>query len=360
MYLLSDASKWVTGSEFIIDGGIQYDNNDKSLYKYIEYYLPDAVLDNNTINALFPDWSIEKISSKTGIYQRHLAADDEFSSDMAIKVSEKLIKNNNIDRSEIDFILLCTQSPDYLLPTTACIVQDRLNIPKTAGALDFNLGCSGYIYGLALAKGLITAGIAKNILFITSETYSKYIHPKDKSNRTIFGDAASATIISNSGFCEISEFDLGTDGSGAGNLIVKEGGARYPQRNKVESVDDFGNYRDTSCLFMNGPEIFSFTSSSVPQLIDNTLLKNGLLLSEVDLYIFHQANQFMLKHLMKKIGIDEEKFYIFLESCGNTVSSTIPIALKNAINENKIKPGANVLIAGFGVGYSWGGTILKF
>ena len=332
----------------------------KAYIKYLEYYLPEKVLTNEVINELFPDWSIEKISSKTGIYKRHISEDDEFVSDMAVTVSEQLIAKNNINRSEIDFILVCTQSPDYLLPTTACIIQDRLGISKSAGALDFNLGCSGYVYGLALAKGLIAAGIAKNILFITSETYSKYINEKDKSNRTIFGDASSASLISTSGICEIGDFDLGTDGSGSKNLIVKEGGSKHPIKNYSQSEDSFGNISDSSSLHMNGPEIFAFTSSAVPELISNTLLKNCIQLEDVDLHIFHQANSFMLKHLMKKIKIEESKFYIFLEDCGNTVSSSIPIALYNAIQRNLIKKGNKVLVAGFGVGYSWGGTILRF
>ncbi|TCC94600.1 ketoacyl-ACP synthase III [Pedobacter frigiditerrae] len=332
----------------------------KAYIKCIEYYLPADVLDNTQISVDFPDWSVDKISAKTGIYERHIADKEEFTSDMAVTVSKKLFENNNINRADVDFILLCTQSPDYILPTTACIVQDRLGMNKTVGALDFNLGCSGYVYGLALAKGLIAARIARNILLITSETYTKFIHKGDKSNRTIFGDGASATIISTDGICEIGDFDLGTDGAGAQNLIIKNGGARNPLREEKETIDEYGNVLNPSYLYMNGPEIFSFTSSAVPSLIDNVLFKNVLKLETIDLYVFHQANQFMLNHLRKKIGIDESKFYLFLKECGNTVSSTIPIALKNAMIDNRINKGTNVLIAGFGVGYSWGGTVLRF
>ena len=155
--------------------------------KAITYYLPSKRYTNEDINNEHPDWAIDKIMSKTGIKNRYISANDEFVSDMAITVSRKLFKEYSILPNSIDFILLCTQSPDYILPTTACIIQDKLGVPKSAGALDFNLGCSGYVYGLALAKGLICAGIAKNILFITSETYSKHISPNDKSNKTIFG-----------------------------------------------------------------------------------------------------------------------------------------------------------------------------
>jgi 3-oxoacyl-[acyl-carrier-protein] synthase-3 len=318
------------------------------------------VLTNHAINDEFPEWSVEKISAKTGIYNRHIADTDEFSSDMAIKAAELLFEEHGIGPSSIDFILFCTQSPDYFLPTTACALQSKLGIPTTAGALDFNLGCSGYVYGLALAKGLVMGGIAKNILLITSETYSKFIHPKDKSNKTIFGDAAAATLITrDDGFAEILEFDLGTDGSGAENLIVKRGGIKFPKHatETGDVADEFGNITNQNNLYMNGTEIFNFTSAAVPQLVSNVLEKNRLEGSAIDLYLFHQANKYMLNHLRKKIKIEESKFYYFLEDCGNTVSSTIPIALHNAQREGLLA--GNVLLAGFGVGYSWGGCVLK-
>ena len=256
--------------------------------KAITYYLPSKKYTNEDINNEHPDWAIDKIMSKTGIKNRYISANDEFVSDMAIAVSRKLFKEFSILPNTIDFILLCTQSPDYILPTTACIIQDKLGVPKSAGALDFNLGCSGYVYGLALAKGLICAGIAKNILFITSETYSKHISPNDKSNKTIFGDGASATLISNFGFAKIMDFSLGTDGSGASNLIVKDGGSRFPRKNENQSNDNISSF-----LYMNGPEIFTFTSNSVPKLIEDTLFKNNLLTEDIDLFIFHQANKFI-------------------------------------------------------------------
>lgn len=334
----------------------------KATIKAIAYYLPEEKLDNATLNTLFPEWSVDKISGKTGIFQRHISAKDEFVSDMAIKASQKLFEENSISPGSIDFILLCTQSPDYFLPTTACIVQDALGIPTSAGALDFNLGCSGYVYGLAMAKGLVMAGIAKNILLITSETYSKFIHPKDKSNRTIFGDAASATLITNGdGFATILDFELGTDGKGAKNLIVKKGAVRFPAGdNEEDYVDEFDNVRNDKNLFMNGAEIFNFTSGAVPGLVKATIEKNSLTTEDIDVYIFHQANKYMLNHLRKKLDIPEEKFYYFLSNCGNTVSSTIPIALKEAVQAGGVTKGNKVLLAGFGVGYSWGGAVLSF
>jgi 3-oxoacyl-[acyl-carrier-protein] synthase III len=326
----------------------------KAYIKAVSYYLPDKKLTNQELSEYYPEWSVSKIEAKTGIKTRRIASDSEFASDMAINASNLLFKEHNIDKNSIDFILLCTQSPDYFLPTTACIVQEKLKLRKEIGALDFNLGCSGYIYGLALAKGLIISNIAKNILLITSETYSKYIESSDRVNRTIFGDAASATIISNDGIAEILEFDLGTDGSGANNLIVKDGGSRF--RNIFH--DSGNNQKKHSSLYMNGPEVFTFTVSHVPDLIRKVTEKNCLTDNLINLYILHQANKYMLDFLKKIINIPNDKFFLFLEDIGNTVSSTIPIALIEAIKIKKAK--GNVLLAGFGVGYSWGAVVIKF
>jgi len=334
----------------------------KANIKAISYYLPESILSNELINQEFPEWEIEKISSKTGINSRHISADDEFSSDMAVKAANRLFEEHNIDKSTIDFLLFCTQSPDYFLPTTACIIQERLGLNTSIGALDFNLGCSGFVYGLSLAKGLISGGMAKNVLLITAETYSKFIHPKDKSNKTIFGDAGAATLItSEKGFCELDNFVFGTDGKGAENLIVKQGDLRYPVSSENEDIsDEFGNVRNDKNLYMNGTEIFNFTGEFVPQLTNSILEKSNLSKEDVDLFIFHQANKYMLNHLRKKIKIDEEKFFIAMEDCGNTVSSTIPIALYEAQKQEKLTAVNNVILAGFGVGYSWAACNLIF
>jgi 3-oxoacyl-[acyl-carrier-protein] synthase-3 len=322
--------------------------------KAISYYLPERELTNDGINVDFPEWDITKISSKTGINSRHISAIDEFASDMAIKAANKLFEEHSIDKNKIDFLLYCTQSPDYFLPTTACIIQDKLGLKTNIGALDFNLGCSGFVYGLSLAKGLITGDMATNVLLITSETYSKFIHPKDKSNKTIFGDAAAATLISNEeGICSIGNFVFGTDGRGAQNLIVRNGGARNLLHKGNDVTDEYGNVKNDDNLHMNGAEIFNFTSDSIPVLTQSILQKMDSSIDNVDLFIFHQANKYMLNHLRKKIGIPEEKFFISMENCGNTVSSTIPIAMYEAKKQGKFKSIKSCIIEGFGVGYSW-------
>ncbi|MEF9924083.1 MAG: ketoacyl-ACP synthase III [Muribaculaceae bacterium] len=325
--------------------------------KAISYYLPEKIIDNELLIKDFPQWSAEKVASKIGIKERHVVEGYECASDMAFKAVENLFSEHNIDKSSIDYILLCTQSPDYFLPTTACLLQERLGLPTTIGALDFNLGCSGFVYGLSLAKGLISSGIAKNILLITAETYSRYIHPKDKGNRTIFGDAATATLISTCGFASIGNFSLGTDGRGAKNLIVESGCSRNPQPMNDLRFDDGENPISGDYLYMNGSEIFNFTLEAVPILVADTLVKNELSQSDIDLFVFHQANKYIMNFMRKKIKIEESKFYYFLENVGNTVSSTIPIALCEAKKENRLN--GNILLAGFGVGYSYGGTVLK-
>lgn len=327
----------------------------KAYIKDIAYYLPTTVLTNEQIAERFPEWSAEKVAGKVGITERHIAADNETATDMAQKAAEQLFAQG-VDKSQIDFVLLCTQSPDYFLPSSACILQDQLGLSKNCGAFDFNLGCSGYEYGLAVAKGLIVAGIAQNILLLTAETYTKYIHPQDKGNMTIFGDGASATLVSTEGFAEIGEVVLGTDGSGAENLIVRSLAARNKALMNDAQSDEDGNIVSGDHLYMHGGNVFNFTADVVPDMVEKLMAKSGLQQDEVDLWVFHQANKYMINYLRKLLDIDKDKFYIFMEKVGNTVSSTIPIALCEARKEDRLH--GHVLLAGFGVGLSWGGVML--
>ena len=323
----------------------------------IEYILPENVITNEQLSKEFPEWQADKISEKIGIKVRHVVSENETATDLAVRVSEKMLET--IEKKEIDFLLYCTQSPDYILPTSACILQDRLGLNKNVGALDFNLGCSGFIYGLSLAKGLIKAGIASKILLITSETYSKHLHKLDKGNRSIFGDGAAATVISANEKEKIGNFEFGTDGKGYDNLIIRNGGARNKyQDNSRNTENETGFVRNDNYLFMNGPEIMNFTIQTIPALVEKTLNKNNLSIETIDYVVFHQANKFILDYLRKKLKIPVEKFYQNMENCGNTVSSTIPIALKESLDNGIIKKGNKVLLVGFGVGYSWGGTVI--
>lgn len=329
----------------------------RAFVKYISYYLPKRIVTNEELVKDFPEWTAEKVMSKVGVSERHITAENETATDMAICAAENLFAENNFDKSIIDFVLFCTQSSDYFLPSSACVLQNKLGLPTACGAFDFNLGCSGFVYGLAVAKGLVCSGIAHNVLLLTAETYTKYLHPQDKGNRTIFADGASATLISTSGFAEIGEFELGTDGAGAENLIVKTGAARQRMASNDLHFDKNNNPLSSDYLYMNGGEIFNFTADAVPILVAKVFEKNHMTDADVNLYVFHQANKYMINYLRKLLEIDKERFYVFMETVGNTVSSTIPIALCEAKKADLLH--GNILLAGFGVGYSWGGVILK-
>lgn len=301
----------------------------------IAYSLPDRILTNAELCEIFPEWTEEKITSKTGIATRHVVSEDECALDLAVKAASRLFVENSIDAATVDFLLLCTQSPKYVLPSTSCLLHEKLGLRKDIGAIAFDHGCSGFVYGLSLAKGLIAGGLAKNVLLVTAETYTKYILQEDKSTRSIFGDGAAATLIDQNFANKIGAFSFGTDGSGAEKLIVRDGH-----------------------LFMDGPDIFNFTLDVVPKTINDILVKNSLALGEIDFFVFHQANKFMLDTIRKVNGLSRDKFYINMAATGNTVSSTIPIALKQLDDAGRLRSGMKIMLMGFGVGLSWGGTIV--
>jgi 3-oxoacyl-[acyl-carrier-protein] synthase-3 len=324
----------------------------------IGIYLPKNILTNEQLAHDFKRWEPDKIENKLGIKQRHIAGISETAGDLAYNAAENVLED--YDRRKVDMLLFCTQSPDYYLPTTACVLQDRLNLRTDIGALDFNLGCSGFIYGLAMSKSFIHTEIAKTVLLITSETYSKHLNSKDLANRTIFGDAAAAVIIENSPTEKIFNFILGTDGKGKNNLIVKNGCFRNKfNPDAEEKATDSNDIYTENDLFMNGPEIFNFTIQSVPVVVEQCLIKNNLSIDQIDFVIFHQANKYIIEFLRKKIGIPKEKFYSNILLTGNTVSSSIPIAYSDALRNGQIKKGNKVLLCGFGVGYSWGATVIE-
>ena len=302
----------------------------------IGIYLPKAVLTNDMLAQEFGDLNPEKVEKQTGIRERHISAENETALDMAEKAARNVLDGE--DPASVDFIILCTQSPEYYLPTGACILQDRLGLRHDIGAIDIGLGCSGFVYGLALAKSFITANTARRVLLATSDAMSKHVHPRDRANRTIFGDGAAATIIDQSQSEGILQFSVGTDGSGYRNLIVPNGGLRHRYNPDAPDIDDgFGGIRSDNHLYMNGPEIFNFTIDAVPKVVAETLEKNQITLEDLDYVIFHQANKYIVDYLRKKIGIPKEKFYINLLHTGNTVSATIPMGLKDILVQGLIK-----------------------
>lgn len=339
----------------------------KNIYAHIQgigIHFPDRILGNDELALAFPDWSAQKILDKTGISERRIAEESETAGDLAFHAAKNLFEQKAVSATDVDFIILCTQAPDHVLPTTACILQERLGIPRSAGALDINLGCSGFVYGLSLAKGLIETGAARCVLLLTADTYSKYIHPQDKSVRTLFGDAAAATAVVaiESAKASIGPFVFGTDGRGAKNLIVEAGLYRTPLscETSKEQVDESGNVRTRENLYMNGAEVMAFSLKEVPKAAEALLEKAGRTKDSIDFFVLHQANKFMLYALRKKLKIDAEKLPILMADCGNTVSSTIPITLLKLQQQGAVKTGSQLMLIGFGVGYSWAACLIDF
>ncbi len=317
----------------------------------IAVHLPETVETNEELHAEFPRWDMDLIYSKTGIAARHIAADDEFASDLAVAAAERLFAEHDIDRSSIDYLLFCTQTPDYPLPTTACLLQDRLKLPTSTGALDFNLGCSGFVYGLSLANGLICAGSCRRVLLITAETYSKYIDDSDRSLRTIFGDGAAATLIEAVDQPAMQGFSFGTDGSGANMLMLTRGGARSAEN----GLQPRKRHRWPSSLYMDGPGLVYFTLEMIPALVADILKKSNVCRKDIQKFIMHQPTRLMLDQLREALEVDQKTMPMVLESCGNTVSSTIPIVIQELRRRGELTPGIRTLLIGFGVGLSWAG-----
>jgi 3-oxoacyl-[acyl-carrier-protein] synthase III len=328
----------------------------------IEYHLPPNTVTTDDLSVMFPGWDVQKTDAKTGIRTRHIAAHDECASDLAVVAAQRLFDSGACSPNQIDFLLFCTQSPDYALPTTACLLQDRLGIPTTAGALDFNLGSSGFVYGLGLAQGLIAAEQVRTVLLVTAETYSKYLAKDDKGSRAIFGDAAAATLLlaQSGGTVHIGPFVYGTDGKGGEHLMVPGSGARPLCRGHldVDRVAEPDSWQRQ--LHMNGNQIFHFATTVVPRVVYALLKAAHLTLQDVDLYVFHQANAYILEEVRRILEIPMEKLQLTIDKCGNTASSTIPIALKAAHCEGRLRAGALVMLVGFGPGYSWGGTLVRW
>jgi len=316
----------------------------KTSIKAIEYYLPPFVEVGSDLVADNPEWRIKDIESKTGILQRHIST-TETSVDMGFFAARKILKKyDNAD--DIDLLIFVTQSPLYVLPTSACILQDKLGLKTTCMAFDVNLGCSGFVYALAMCSSLIEAGVASQGLIVCSDTYTKYIESNDRTCRPIFSDGAAATLVVSDVFGSIGPFDLGTDGSGFDKLIVK---SATKSNNLINSK-----------LHMNGSAVFMFTMNMVPKSINKLLIKEGIMLSDVDAFIFHQASKLVLDNLIRRLELPKNKVFVNYHKVGNTVSASIPIALKQASDEGKLKEGNTIMLSGFGVGLSWGSCLIKF
>lgn len=316
----------------------------------IEYYLPETRLGNHELveEAGFDE---SFLRDKLGIEERRIASRDEATSDMSEKAAKRVLESCSLEPKDIGLLILCTQNPDFKLPGTSHIVQDRLGLPVSCAAFDVGLGCSGFVYGLAIAKAFMLFHGIKHGLLLTCDPYSKIISKDDRNTRPLFGDAASAALLSDGASCKILEFTFGSDGSGFHHLIVEGGGTRNPLSGENTSI--------SNCLYMNGRQIFNFMMRRVPSDVSNCLEKNHLTVEDIDRFVFHQASKYMLENLAKRLELPAEKMVYCLRETGNTVSSSIPIALSEMFREGGVTQ-KRVLISGFGVGLSWASTVLHF
>jgi 3-oxoacyl-[acyl-carrier-protein] synthase-3 len=333
-----------------------------SKIKSISFYLPNDILTNEDIVLLFPDRNEDSIIKSFGIRKRHIREPNQTGSDLAFLAAKRFFDENlDFDISKIDFLIFCTEGLDYKAPTSSSVLHYRLGLNQNCGCIDMPMGCAGYIYGLSLANAMIVSGNATNVLLLVSDIPSSVIHSQDFDLRCIFGDAGAATLIQASEQNGIGSFVFGNDGEGAKNLIVERGSTRAPiDQEWIEKYKDEQEYLAHGKMEMNGLEIARFSLQRVPSLLDETLKKNNINFDDIDLFVFHQASKFILSALQRKCKIPKEKFYEYYEEVGNTVSCSIPIALKHAEREGKLKTGHKVMLLGFGVGYTWGGTIVEW
>lgn len=329
--------------------------------KAIEYYLPEKTLSNEDLQNVFSHSIPEEDFIKLGIKQRHIRNENQTAIDLAYEAAEKLFQSGAVQRNEIDALIYCSGHNDYITPPNSCVLHGRLSLSENVATYDLTHGCSGYIYGLNLAKAIILAYGYKNVLFLTGSILSIHLHPKDKASRMVFGDAGTATLIGHKeGNHSIGDFIMRTDGKGFDKIIIKDGMNRFPinPESFIERTDEYGNTISDASFAMDGVAVLLFTLKKVPALIYDTLHKNNLSIEEIDLFILHQANIFINEQVRKKMKIPEEKFHYCVENTGNTVHGTIPIALLDAISKGKVNAGNKILIAGFGVGLSWGATVI--
>jgi len=332
------------------------------LLRDLAYYLPERVLTNHELARENPDWDLQRTEERTGVVERHIAGDGETALDLALQACRKLFARQPAAREAIDAILFCTQSEDHIMPPNSCILHQHLGLSENVFALDFNLACSGYVYGLSLARALVASGQATNLLLVTADTYSKYVHRQDRAARVLFGDGAAVTWLGNSrGKARILDTRCFTNGSQYQKFMIPAGGCRLPRSEQtgIATADDHGNVRALDNIHMDGVGVFSFFSSRVPREILGLLAKNNLTSEQIDLFIFHQASKLILDHLTAALKLDSGRVFTNLRRIGNTVSASIPIALENAMASGRLESGMLVVLSGFGVGLSWGSALIE-
>ncbi len=302
----------------------------------------------------------EKIAKMTGVRDRRVAPPGMCTSDLAYAAAVRLLEELGWQPDSIDALIVVSQTHDYDAPATACCLQDRLGLPKSCAALDVALGCSGYIYGLWLCSTMIVGGSVHRALLLVGDTISWVTSPQDRATTFLFGDAATATALERDSSAAPISFVLGTDGSGKDYLI--EPGTGYRNRVAPDSLERRpgadGVPRSPLDVYMDGSEVFAFTLREVPALMEQLFSLSGWTLEQMSAFVPHQANLFMLEHLRKRLKVPREKMIVSLDAFGNTSSASVPLTMSHGLAQRLRAGTENLVLAGFGVGWSWGAAAL--
>lgn len=324
--------------------------------------VPRTIIDNLKYTQYFPAEQVKEVVEKVGIYERRFADEKTCSSDLCFAAAEKLITDNNIDRSEIDLLIFISQTPDYRMPATSVLLQDRLGLPESTIAFDINLGCSAFIYGLSVAFSMMKNTGLRKALVLDGETRSKVYSPKDRRSAFLFGDGGVAALIERSEEFGTSYFSLNSDGSRGDLIKINGGGYRMPssiETLKEKVVDEYGNIRSDEQGYMNGGDVFNFVIREIPKDMKNLLVYSGQDVQNIDYYVFHQANNFINSYLAKKLKLDTTKIPSTIAKYGNTSSVSVPLTIVDQLKD-KLDGKKKLFLSAFGVGMTWANAIVPF
>ena len=323
--------------------------------------VPKQTIENYHYTQYFPEDVVRKVVDKIGIYERRFADEHTCSSDLCFAAAERLITDLQVDKSEIDVLIFISQTPDYRMPATAFLLQERLGLPKTTMAFDLSLGCSAFLYGLSIGYSLLQQPHIRKVLLLDGETRSKVYSPKDRKTAFLFGDAGAAVLLERGEKYGNSYFSLNSDGSMADTIKIEGGGYRMPSSDETlreRVVDEYGNIRSLEHGYMDGDDVFNFVASKVPKDIKYLCAEIGEDVQSIDYYLLHQANNFMNQFLVKKLKLDVEKVPSSIAKYGNTSSVSIPLTIVSEL-QNQLSGNKKLMLSAFGVGLSWGTVILQ-
>ncbi|MHC4201381.1 MAG: 3-oxoacyl-ACP synthase III family protein [Planctomycetota bacterium] len=328
----------------------------------IQAVVPSRRLGLEDVSARFGSEAADRIAKMTGIRERHVVSEGQTASDLAVEAARRLFEKAEVRPGDIDGVVFVTQTPDFIMPATSCMLQDRLGLPQHALAFDVNQGCSAYPYGLAVCHGLIAGEVASRVLLLVADTLSVNLSDKDKGTYPLFGDSATATVLERvGGPGDLLAFELGTDGSGWANIIVPVGQCRYPTVGefRAHAPEELRKVPDPESISMDGNEVFAFTLRVVPEMVRTTLEKAQKTVDDTDYFFFHQANLFIINHLLKKTGLPAEKCPVSIDRYGNTSGPSPAVTACDALPRSGRRGELTVMFVGFGIGHSWASALVK-